>query len=364
MRRILSLACLLIVSTAAAGGVLISEHAFRLLSEAEEQLQQQRYARALEVVDRALGGRGLNDYERALFQRLAGNALIGAEDHAAAAARFEKALAAALPDATRDRLRYRLAQLYLHEERYSEALALLEGWIHGVEDPSSEACFLLSSAYAALERLPEALEWGERGLAKTEAPDERRYEFVAGLNLSLERYLRAAGLLEWLVENHPETARHWRQLSAVYSTLERFDRALAVTELGYLQGVLTSDADIDRLARLYLHRQLPYKAGVLLESVLKTSADFDAARYYLLGRAWSAAREYAGALAPLEKAIGLFHAGGEREQEARARLTKGVAHVHLEQYAEARLEFERCLEFEATRTGADEWLTYLARVTA
>ena len=363
MQRIFSLACLLAVATQVAGDFLVSERVYRLLSEAEEQLQQQSYARVLEVVDRALGGGRLNDYERALFQRLAGNALIGAGDHAAAASRFEKALAAAtLPAAVHDHLRYQLARLYLHQERYSEALALLGKWMHGVENPSSEACFLFSSAYAALERLPEALEWGERGLAKAEAPDERQHEFVAGLNLSLKRYPRAAEVLESLVENHPETARHWRQLTAVYSTLERFERALAVAELGYLQGVLTSDADVDLLAKLYLHRQLPHKASVLLERALQASADFNATRYHLLGSAWSAAREYASALAPLKKAIDLFYAGGEKEKAARARLMKGVAHIHLEQYAEARLEFERCLEIEATRIAADQWLAYLAQI--
>ena len=365
MRRIFPLVCLLFCVEASADNFLVSESAYRLLSEAEEQLQQQEYARAVETVDRALGRRGLNEYERALFQRLAGNALIGAGDHAAAAVRFEEALASAtLPDAVRDQLRYGLAQLYLHEGRYSEALVLLEAWMRGVERPSADACFMLASAYAALERLPEALEWGERGLAQAKAPAERQYEFVAGLNLSLKRYPRAAELFELLVENHPRTARHWRQLSGVYAELERSDQALAVAELGYLQGVLTSAADVDRLASLYLHRRLPYKAGELLERALKSSGDFDAARYRLLAGAWSAAREYARALAPLEKAVGLFHADGEEEKEARARLMKGVAHAHLEQYAEAKREFERCLDFEATRAAADRWLTYLAQFEA
>ncbi len=365
MRRMFFLVCLLFPVAATAGKFLVSESAYRVLSEAEEQLQQQEYALAVETVDRALDKRSLNDYERALFQRLAGNALIGAGDHAAAAVRFEKVLAGGtLPDAVRDQLRYGLAQLYLHEERYNEALALLKDWMRGVERPSAEACFLLASAYAALERLLEALEWGERGLAQTEAPDERQYEFVAGLNLSLKRYPRAAELFELLVENYSRTARHWRQLSAVYAELERTERALAVAELGYLQGVLTSNADVNRLANLYLHRRLPYKAGVLLERALKSSGGFDAARYRLLAGAWSAAREYARALAPLEKAIGLFHENGEEEKEARMRLMKGVAHAHLDQYAEAKREFERCLTFEATRADADRWLAYLAQFEA
>lgn len=362
MRRVFFLAYLLFPVAAAAADFLVSESAYRVLSEAEEQMQQQEYADAIETIDRALGKRRLNDYERALFQRLAGNALIGAGDHAAAAVRFEKALAGAtLPDAVRDQLRYGLAQLYLHEGRYAKALTLLNDWMRGVERPSAVACFLLASTYAALERLPEALDWGERGLAQAEAPDERQYEFVAGLNLSLKRYPRAVELLELLVGSYPQTVRHWRQLSAVYAELERTEQALAVAELGYLQGVLTNRADVDRLARLYLHRRLPYKAGVLLERTLESSGDFDAARYRLLAGAWNAAREYARALAPLEKAIGLFREDGEAEKEARARLMKGVAHVHLTQYADAKREFERCLAFEATRADADGWLAYLAQ---
>ncbi len=360
VRRVALFVLLSLTVAAVANDFLVSESAYRTLSKAEGQLQQQQYARALEILDRALDKRGLSDYERALFERFAGVAFIGAGNHAAAAKRFETVLAsAALPAAVLDQVRYKLAQLYLHEARYDDALALLKPWMDEAAQPAAKVCFLIASAYAALERLPTALEWGERGLAQADAPVERQYAFVAGLNLTLERYPRAAELLERLIEHYPQTAQHWRRLSAVYSELERDERALAVAELGYLQGVLVSDRDVDRLARLYLWRELPYKAAVLLDGALQTAADFDAARYRLLANAWIAAREHARALAPLEKAASRLHADGEPDKEAEVRLLKGIVHTHLEQYDKAAHEFEHCLKFEKTRTAAGEWLAYL-----
>ncbi len=363
VRRGLFLTLLTLAAAAGANNFLVSESAYRTLSKAEEQIHKQQYARAVEILDGALGKRRLNDYERALFERLAGNALIGAGDHAAAVARFEAALAgAALPDAVRTQLRYTLAQLYVHESRYNDVLALLREDMDGDVQLSAAACFLIASAYAALERLPEALEWGERGLERSDAPGERRYAFVANLNVALERYPRAAELFEQLIAFYPQTAQHWRQLSAVYIELERDDRALAVAELGHLRSVLTTAGDVERLARLYLQHELPHKAAALLEDALRAGAKFGVTRYRLLANAWIGAREYTRAVTPLGQAAKLLHESGDTGKEARVRLRKGIVHAHLEQHDQAAREFKYCLEFEETRDAADKWLDYLAQV--
>ncbi len=357
----LGILCLLSPFAAGADGFLVSESAYRTLSQAEEHITRQAHREAVALLDRASARSGLNGYEHALFERLAGVALIGVGDYAAAVARFEVVLAgAALPAAVLEQTKYRLAQLYLHQARYDDALALLKPWRDEVEPSSAEAYFLIASVYAGLERPVAALEWGERGLARADTPAENQYVFVANLNLVLEHYLRAAELFEQLIERHPRTAQYWRQLSVVYSELERGAQALAVAELGYLQGVLTADKDMERLVRLYLHRKLPYKAAVLLEDALQTDASgFDAARYRLLADAWIAARDYRRAVRPLGKAVGLLHAVGDFEEEAETHLRKGMIHAHLAQYGEAEREFEYCLKFERTRDAAGRWLAYV-----
>ena len=347
--------------TAAADRYTVSESVYRTLTEAGKQLHGQGYASALETLDSALASRRLNDYEHALLQRLAGETLIALSDYAAAAQRFEAALGAtALPDDARERLQRRLAQLYLHEMRYDDALAALREQVSATAGASGEACFLVASAYAGLERFSEALEWGERGLAKLESPGERDLELLATLNLVSKRYTRAAELLERLVERHPTRARHWRRLSAAYVALNRLRRALAVAELGHLQEALTSDQDVGRLANLYLHLELPYQAAALLEDALKAgSMVFDAGRYRLLADAWVAAREYARAVAPLKEAAKRLRTAGETGEEADARLLLGTVYARLERYSDAERELRYCLKFDATRDVSGQWLAYI-----
>ncbi len=361
-----------VAGTATAANYLVSERAYRALAKAEEQMQAQAHAGAVQTIDRALKRRGLSGYERALLQRLAGAALLDAGEHAAAATRLQAALAGeTLPVAMLEKLRYQLAQLYLHESRYQDALAVSKPWSEAGAQPSAAVCFVIASANAALEQLPEALRWAERGLKQLASenenvvPAESRYAFVAGLNLALERYPRAAELLEELVSRYPQTAQHWRQLTAVYHHLERAERALAVAELGHLRGALTTARDLDLLARLYLRHDLPHKAALLLDDALQNAADsdsasaFDAPRYRLLANAWVAAREYARALAPLEAAAALLRAAGNAGREAEVRLLKGIAHAHLEQPVAAARELAHSLDHPGTRKAAGQWLSYV-----
>ena len=355
---------LLVVFTADANNFLISEKSYRTLSKVEEQLQQQEYASALEDLDYALSKRGLSGYERALFQRLAGNAFIGAGNHVKAMVRFKEVLeSASLPDAVLRQVKYQLAQLYLYEERYQSALLLFKECIKESPQPSAEMYFLTASTYAKLDRFLEALEWGERGLAQADKPSERQYALVADLNVMLKRYLRAADLLEHLIEDYPQTSRYWRQLLGVYLALGRNEQALAIAKLGYLQSVLIRDTDIDRLANLYLHQGVPYEAAVLLEAELQSNAGhFDATRYRLLAQAWAGAHEYNRVVLSLQEVLKILRASRNFSAHAEIHLLKGIAHVRLNQHNKAEQEFEQCLKFDKTHDAANEWLAYLAKI--
>ena len=360
----LMLLLLIVAAAASANKFLVSEKAYRVLSKAEQAMQERQYSQALEVIDAQLAKqRGFNDYERALLERLAGNALIGMDDYARAMRRFESvATTAALPAAVQTQVGYTLAQLYLYAERYRDALNLLRQNMRGDAAPSAAVCFLMASAHLGLEQFADALIWGERGLTRAadERPEEPHWALVANLNLQLGHYSRAAELLEQLVDLYPDTEQHWRQLSAVYAELERPAQALAVAELGYLRGTLTADADLERLAKLYLRQALPYKAAVLLEQAGHAAgAAYDADRYRLLADAWIGAREYARAVEPLERAVKLLRRSDQADEEARIRLRKGIVHAYLEQPRQAAREFNYCLKFDTTKDAAGKWLDYL-----
>ena len=360
------LVCLVLLSfsgvTLHAGGPVVSEEVYATISEAQRLLQRAAHQRALDALAPALEGGHINEYERALLQRLAGVAAVGAGDYPAATAHFERALRSRfLPDQVGEQLRYRLARLYVLGGRNGDALALWKRWTDMAACPAARSCFLIASIHAAGERWPLALAWAERGLAQSDAPSEREYAFVADLNLAVKNFVRAAELLNLLVGKNPDNARYWRQLSAAYAELGRGHRAAAIAELGYLQDALSSAADIDHLASLHLHTGAPGKAVRVLEDALRKRPQIaDARLFHLLGKAWFSAREYTHAVTALEKAAEHLYDADPR-RAADVYLLKGMAYARLFRHEEAKLAFAYCLRFDGTREVAGRWLDYLAR---
>jgi tetratricopeptide (TPR) repeat protein len=184
---------------------------------------------------------------------------------------------------------------------------------------------------------------------------------------------------------------YWIQLSLLYRARDDFEESLAVLQVAYVQGFLTEDKEIRRLARSYLFHDLPYKAALVLEKGLEDGTVVaDAVAYQVLADAWVTAREYEKALPSLEKAaelsedgnlyarLGQVHLqredwskasqalsralekGGLRNQ-GNAVLLLGIASYNDSQVAAAQRYFAQAREFDNTRAAAENWIAYIDR---
>ena len=213
---------------------------------------------------------------------------------------------------------------------------------------------------------------------------------LLALYMEKKEYKRAIPLLERLVTLYPKKA-YWMQISAVYNELGREVDALASQQLAYVQGLLTEDKELRRLAQLYLYHDLPYRAGVVLEGAIDEEiVEGNADAYELLGNSWLSAKEYDRALPPLQRAAELSETGdlyarigrvyiqqenwseatgvleqavekGNLDDEGNTQLLLGVSLYNEGKLRSARSQFRKALDFENSQQYAEQWIKVVNR---
>ncbi len=332
----------------------------------------------------------LNRYERALVYRLHAHLAYFAADYTGARENFEKVLAEEVLSVRDDnRIRFNIAQLYATGQQWSEVISALDRWARYVEEPDPFAHYLRAIAYYQLEDLDAALIEAKRAVELSPEPLESWLLILSALHTQKEEYASALPVLEKLVARFPNKKRYWIQLSLIHGALENYPRSLAVLELAYLQGLLTEDKEVRRLARASLHQNLPYPAAQVLEKGLAEGVvPRDSEALELLANSWIAAREYEKSLPPLRQAAELAKNGnlyvrlgqvymqreawqeatevlqqavakGDLKDPGNAQLLLGIAFYNDQRVDQARSSFARARQHDSTREAADRWITHL-----
>ncbi len=368
----------------------ISESVHKQLTKAQELIGEEQYADALKVLA-GLEAKGdkLNGYERALMHQTFAYVYSSKGDYVKAAVRFEKCLAEnALPEGTQLNLRYNLAQIYIANENYKKGIATLDQWFKDAENPAAAAYFLLATAYAQLEDYPKAIQLGKQGLAKTSEPRENWLSLLFSCYYHTKDYKASVGILQQLIEHYPKKT-YFVQLSAIYGSLDESRKSMAVMELAYIQGFLTTGSEQRRMAEMFLYNELPYKgAKVLEEGISSGKIEKTEKNWHMLGQAWMQAKEFDRAEVPLQKAAELSDDGkifamigqvamekehwksasaafrkalqkGGLSSEGQVQLLLGVCLFNLEEFDGARKAFQRASKDERTEQNARRWLKHL-----
>lgn len=360
------------------------------LNAAVEALGEDDYETAREKLNK-LRWKRLNPYEQAITYRMHAYVEFATENLEGAIEYFQKAIdEEALPYDDEASLRFNIAQLYTALEQWEKVIQTLQIWFREVDNPNPIAYYLLAMSYYQLDRLDEALPPAKQAVALSSEPREGWFQLLLALYLNEDDYANARPVLEQLVTHFPKRS-YWVQLSLIYSAVEDYQESLAVQQLAYTQGLLTSDKDLLRLARSYLYHDLPYPAARVLERGLEEKQiEPDTDAFELLGNSWIAAREYDEALEPLQTAASLSEDGqlytrvaqvqlqreewkgaaqalrnaiqkGGLDDPGQVHLLLGIAYYSDERVSQARPWFVRARQHESSRTEAEAWLEHIAR---
>ena len=364
----------------------------RYLSKAGDALVNGDLAEAQRLLERLNLDR-LNKFERATVFSLLGVTYYQQGNTAAAISSFEKSIAEeALMLKNEVGLRFNLVQLHAAAEQWDQVLVSLDQWRRYVAEPTGISWYLRSVANFQLGNYPEATVAAEKAVASKPNPDESWLQLLAALYVLQEDYAKVTPVLERLVLEYPKKS-YWVQLSLIYGARENYRASLAVQQLAMMQGFLTEDRELQRLARSYVFAGLPYEAAQVLEKGLADGTiEANHKTYEFLANSWIQAREFERSIDPLRKAADLSPAGdlylrlgqvqmaredwkeaaklferaiakGGLKNPGTADLLLGIALYNDKQVGPARFSFARAREHENTRKAADDWLKHIEKET-
>ncbi len=362
----------------------------RYLSASAEAIDEGDLDEAKRLLKRLDPGR-LNPYERALVYRLEAYVDYTAGNYDLAIESFKRVInEGILPLRDDNRIRFNIAQLYAARQEWRQVIGAIEEWRRYTAEPTPLSYYLVGIAHYQLDEVDAAIAQTEKAIDLSPSPPEGWLQLLAALFVQKEDYQRAAPVLEELLLRYPKK-QYWVQLSLIYGARDKHERSLAVQQFAYLQGMLTEDKELLRLARSYLFQNLPYPAARVIEKGLEEGLiDPDPETYELLANSWISAREYDRSLEPLRKAAAMSEdgnlylrlgqvymqreewktavdmlqkaiEGGGLKNPGNAQLLLGICYYNDQRIAKARSQFGRARKHESTRAAADQWITHIER---
>ena len=285
--------------------------------------------------------------------------------------------------------RFSIAQLYMGESRWKEAIENLDAWFASTPNPNSQAYYLRAICNYQMEKFSEATPDAEKAVEMSPMPTEGWLQLLLALRIQKEDYKAAVPILEQLIAIKPDKKAYYMQLSSVHGQLGNFKEALAPVQIAYAAGLLDQDSEYRRLAQLLLHLDIPFRAARVLEDGIKKDVvKPDAKLYELLGNCWISSRDYQKSLDPLNKGAALAEDGklytrlgevqiqlekwddaitalkhaldkGGVQNPGQVKLLLGIAYNSMKKNGDARVWFERAAEHQLTRDQAQKWLAHL-----
>jgi len=373
-------------AAAAAAATSIDAQTGKILNEAIELLNMEKYAEANQKIN-TLQLDKLSPYERGKVEQIMFNIAYSQDRFEEARGHLQKAIdSGGLNTVEIDQARYQSAQLYMQEEKWKEGAAALEEWFKTAANPNSAAYYLLAVAYYQQDDYAKALPPAKKAVELMDKPNENWLQLVSALHLQREEFREAIPILQQLVSVAPEKKTYWMQLSSVYGQMEDYPNALAIMQLAHSAGLVTEDAEIRRLADLLLFNDVPYRGAQVIESAIeKKIVNLDDKLYEKLANCWIAAGEFDKSLPPLQRAAEMSSTGdmfirlgevqvqredwpaaitavqrgvdkGQLKDPGNAQLMLGIAHYSQKEYAAARPFFERARQSDKHRQIADSYL--------
>ena len=353
------------------------------------------WAGAAAAYDALLQRASLSAYERATLQKLRGRARYELDDLPGAIADWRAAIASdALPPEDANALRVNTGQLLFAAGRFGEGVALVEAALARGTPLTEDLALRMAQAHGQAGTLSDGLDYARAAFDLAEPPDRPHFSILLYYFQQLDMLPEQTDLLEAMVNRWPEDKRNWTSYAALLAQTGRERDAFEVNRIMYVNGMLETSEELVRLAQYYSYYEYPFGGASMLERELNSGRVEPAPRnYQLLADLWRQAREWERAMPVLRRVATLTGAGTDYEKlgealyqagdfaEAEAVLVQaldrgglrrpgdtwtllGNAVIEQDRYEDAIPVFERALEWEYSRAGAQGWLDFIERSIA
>lgn len=368
----------------------LAQSTYNTLTDAREQMSEERYDEALRTMRALLAELEERDYDRAVTLQTMAYAHLGKNDYDAAIESFREALALdVLPEEAQLQVLRSLASLYAGEERLREARDTLLRWFERADSPGADDYALLGNIHARLEEYGAGIAALRKAIELEDTPKEPYYQLLLALCFEAGRYSEAAGTLERMVRFWPDKVTYWQQLASIYINLDRHEEAHAILRVAHRRGLLEEEDELMNLVRLAFSIDLPDHAARVLEEEMAAGRIPETERnLQMLAEAWASARERDKAIATYQRLAEMTGNGeydlrqarlymadnawaevvrsaqaalnrGGLESPGRAWMLLGMAHIEQENLDQGLEAMRRAAEYGDTAQRARQWIAHV-----
>lgn len=310
----------------------VSKAVYDRIQKAQEAIDADDSAAALKILNTLKGKKGLTDYELQNVLNYIGFVYYNLEKMPEAIATYEEMLRIpSIEEQIKKQTLYTLAQLSTMEEDYNKALRLLDEWFVLETNPAPDPYIFYAQNLYQIDRYADMVRPIEAAMAVAEKREltvkEDWYVLLNFAFFQQEDYEKVRDIQKILLINWPKK-RYWFSLAGAYTELGEEQNLVAAYDAAMTQGLLEKESELVTMAQLYLQREVPYKAAVLLtEEMEKGRVAKNAKNYRLLSQAWTLAAEDKKAIPALQQAAKL-------SDEGELDLRLGNAYLNLGQFGE------------------------------
>jgi len=292
----------------------VSKEVYDRIQKAQEMVEAKDLNGALRQLNSLYNPDKLTEYEQANVLNYIGFVYYNMDDIANAIRTYERMVAIpSIEPQMQKQTTYTLAQLYTMEENYSKALTTLDRWFTMETNPPPEPFILKAQNLYQVQRYADMIQPIENAMRvarEREKPvKEDWYVLLNFAYFQQENYKKVRDIQKILLQNWPKK-RYWFSLAGAYTELGEDDNLINAYGAAHTQGMLEKESELVTMAQLYMQREVPYKAGLLLEAEMQAGrVAKNAKNYRLLSQAWQLAQEDERAIPALKEAARLSDDG-------------------------------------------------------
>ena len=368
----------------------VSKEVYDKIQEAQELVDTKDYPGAMRILERLYNPDKLTEYEQANVLNYMGFVYYNMDDPKNAIRIYDQLIKIpGLEPQLAKQTTYTLAQLNMMEENYPRTLDLLNKWFALESNPAPEPYILQAQVFYQLQRYKEMVAPIETAMRIARERDkEAKEDWYVLLNFAYfqdENYAKVKDIQKILLQNWPKK-RYWFSLAGAYTELGDDQNLIAAYDAAYTQGMLEKENEFVTMAQLYMQREVPYKAAILLqEQMEKGVVKKNEKNYRLLSQAWMLAQEDDKAIPALQQAASRAVDGeldvrlansylnigeydecvsaandglrkGSLKNPDNAQITLGMCLYNLRKYSDAKKAFQAAAKVQKSRRMSNQWI--------
>ncbi len=371
----------------------VSKEVYDRIQKAQEMVDAKDYQGALKSLNSLYNPDKLTEYEQSNVLNYIGFVYYNMDDIANAIRTYERMVTIpSLEEQLRKQTTYTLAQLYTMEENYTKALSTLDRWFQLETNPAPEPFILKAQNLYQVERYGEMIAPIESAMQVAEKRGKAiREDWYVLLNFAYyrqENYEKVRDIQKIMLVNWPKK-RYWFSLAGAYTELGEDENLINAYAAANDQNMLEKESELVTMAQLYMQREVPYKAGQLLETEMASGrVTKNAKNYRLLSQAWQLSMEDEKAIPALTEAARLSTDGelnvrlgnallntgkyaecvaaveagirkGDLKSPDNAQISLGMCQYNLHKYNSAITAFQAAGKTPRSRKISNQWINVI-----